>query len=137
MRASLQYCVMDNIYKKHFFLVLLKIFWSFWDSSRNKSAHKQLFSGVYKIDVLKKFANYTKKDQCWSHFLKKCPEIKRLQHRCLTANNAKLLRTPSFLKSTFGRVWVCLLKSFTFRSSQKGFWTTSCKRTIISGVSPC
>ena len=84
-----------------FSLVPLKIFWNFWNSSRKKSTQKQPFSGVYKIDVLKKFANFTKKHQCWSHFLKKSPEIKRLQHRCFPVNFAKLLRAP-FLHSTSG-----------------------------------
>ena len=99
-----------------FSLVPLKIFWNFWNSSRKKSTQKQAFSGVYKIDILKKFANFTKKFQCWSHFLKKSPEIKRLQHRCFPINVAKLLRAP-FLQSTSGEVGVSLLKCFTFRSS--------------------
>ena len=100
--------------------MLLKIFWNFWNSSRKKSTQKQPFSGVYKIDVLKKFANFTKKFQCWSHFLKKSPEIKRLQRRCFPVNFAKLLRT-SFLQSTSGGVGVCLLKFFTFRSSTNSY----------------
>ena len=98
--------------------MLLKIFWNFWNSSRKKSTQKQPFSGVYKIDVLKKFANFTKKHQCWSHFLKKSPEIKRLQHRCFPVNFVKLLRTP-FLQSTSGRV--SLLKYFMFRSSTNSY----------------
>ena len=81
---------------------------------------KQPFSGVYKLDVLKKIANFTKKFQCWSHFLKKSPEIKRLQHRCFPVTFAKLLRT-SFLQSTSGGVGVCLLKCFTFRSSTNSY----------------
>ena len=101
-----------------FSLALLKIFWNFWNSSRKKSTQKQPFSGVYKIDVLKKFANFTKKHQCWSHFLKKSPEIKRLQHRCFPVNFVKLLRTP-FLQSTSGRV--SLLKYFMFRSSTNSY----------------
>ena len=103
-----------------FSLVLLKIFWNFWNSSRKKSTQKQPFSGVYKIDVLKKFANFTKKHQCWSHFLKKSPEIKRLQHRCFPVNFVKLLRTP-FLQSISGGVGVFLLKCFTFRSSTNSY----------------
>ena len=105
-----------------FSLVLLKIFWNFWNSSRKKSTQKQPFSGVYKIDVLKKFANFTKKFQCWSHFLKKSPEIKRLQHRCFPVNSEKLL-TTSFLPSTSGGVGVCLLKCFTFRSLTNSYLT--------------
>ena len=101
-----------------FSLVLLKIFWNFWN--RKKSTQKQPFSGVYKIDVLKKFANFTKKHQCWSHFLKKSPEIKRLQHRCFPVNFVKLLRTP-FLQSISGGVGVFLLKCFTFRSSTNSY----------------
>ena len=81
---------------------------------------KQPFSGVYKIDALKKFANFTKKFQCWSLFLKKFPEIKRLQQRSFPVNFAKLLRTP-FLQSTSGGVGVCLLKCFTFRSSTNSY----------------
>ena len=105
-----------------FSLALLKIFWNFWNSSRKKSTQKQSFSGVYKIDVLKKFANFTKKFHYWSHFLKKSPEIKRLQRRCFPVNFAKLLRT-SFLQTTSGRVGVCLLKCFTFRSSANSYLT--------------
>ena len=115
------------IYTRNIFsLVLLEIFWNFWNSSRKKSTQKQPLSGVYKIDVL----NFTKKHQCWNHFLKKSPEIKRPQHKCFPVNLAKLLRTP-FWQSTSGGAGVCLLKSFTFRSSQKGFWMTSCKRVLI------
>ena len=77
-----------------------------------------------------KSAKFIKKHQCWRHFLKKSPEIKRPQHRCFPVNFEKLLRTP-FLQSTSGGVGVCLLKSFTFRSSQKGFWMTSCKWSFI------
>ena len=100
--------------------VLLKMFWNFKNSSRKKPTQKQRFSGVYKIDVLKKFANFTKKFQCWSHFLKKSPEIKRLQRRCFPVNFAKFLRTP-FLQSTSGGVGVCLLRCFTFRSSTNSY----------------
>ena len=130
MRSSLQYCIMDNIYRSIFSLVLLKIFWNFWNSSRKKSTLKQPFSGVYKIDVLKKFANFTKKFQCWSHFLKKSPEIKRLQHRWFPVNFVKLLRIL-FLQNNSGGVGVYLLKCFTFRSSRKGFWVSSCKRIVV------
>ena len=103
-----------------FSLVLLKIFWNFWNSSIKKSTQKQPFPGVYKIDVQKKFANFTKTFHCWSYFLKKSPEIKRLQHRCFPVNFASLLRTP-FLQSTSGGVGVCLLKCFTFRSSMNSY----------------
>ena len=74
MRSSLQYCIMDNIYRSIFSLVLLKIFWNFWNSSIKKSTFKQPFSGVYKIDALKKFSKFTKKHQCWSHSLQKSLE---------------------------------------------------------------
>ena len=104
------YARFPSVYTRRIFsLVLLKIFWNFWNSSRKKSTLKQPFSGVYKIDVLKKFANFTKKHQCWSHFLKKSPEIKRPRHRCFPVNFEKLLRTP-FLQSTSGGVGVRLLR---------------------------
>ena len=119
------------IYARSIFsLVLLKISWNFWSSSRKKSTQKQLFSGVYKIDFLKETANFTKKHQWWSHSLKKSPETKRLQHSCFPMNFAKLLR-KHFLQSTSGGFGVCLLKRFTFRSSQKGLWMTSSKRILI------
>ena len=111
--------------------VLLKILWNFWNSSRKKSTLKQPFSGVYKIDVLENFANFTKKHQCWSHFLKRLQKLRyRLQHRCFSVIFAKPLRT-TFLQNTSGGVGVCLLKCLTFRSSQSGFWMTSCKRSLI------
>ena len=58
-----------------------------------------------------KFANFKKKFQYWSHFLKMSPEIKRLQHRCFCVNFAKPLRTL-FLHITSGGVGVCLFKCF-------------------------
>ena len=70
------------IYTRSIFsLVIFKIFWNFWNNSRNKYTQRQPFSGVYKIDVLKETANFTKKHQCWSHFLEKSPEIKRLRNK--------------------------------------------------------
>ena len=128
MWASLQYCIMGT--RSIFSLVLLKIFWNFWSSSRKKSTQKQLFSGFHKIDVLKKFANFTKKHQCWSDFSKRSPAIKRLQHRCFPLNFVKLLRTL-FLQGTSGGVGVCLLESFMYRSSEKGFSMTSCKQILM------
>ena len=95
---------MDNIYQKHFFTGALKIFEAVLEKNVSKSSRSQVF---YKIDVLKKFANFTKKQQSCSHFLKKSPEVKRFQHRCFPVNFAKLLRTP-FLQSISGGVGVCL-----------------------------
>ena len=102
-----------TIYTRSIFsLVLLKIFQNFRNTSRKKSTQKQLFSRVLQDRFLKKFANFTSKHQCWSHFLIKSPEKKRLQNRCFPVNFAKLLRTP-FLQNT----------SKTCFSTNEVFWT--------------
>ena len=49
-----------------------------------------------KIGVLKIFANFARKHPCWSHFVVKPPEVKRLQDRCFPMNFTKLLRTTFF-----------------------------------------
>ena len=51
----------------------------------------------FKIDVLKNFANFTGKHQCWSLFLVNFIK-KRLQHKCFPVKYANLLRTPFFTK---------------------------------------
>ena len=102
-----------TVYTRSIFsLVLLKIFQNFRNTSRKKSTQKQLFSRVLQDRFLKKFANFTSKHQCWSHFLIKSPEKKRLQNRCFPVNFAKLLRTP-FLQNT----------SKTCFSTNEVFWT--------------
>ena len=45
-----------------------------------------------KVDVLKKYTNFTRQHQFWSHSLIKSPEIKILQHRYFPVNLANLLR---------------------------------------------
>ena len=111
---------MDNIYKKHFFTGALKNLLKFLKQFLKKVHVETAVLRCLLDRCPEKSANFTKKHQCWSHFLKKSPEIKRLQHRCLPVNFAKLLRT-AFLQSTSGGAGVCLLKNFTFKSSQKGF----------------
>ena len=56
MRASLQYCIMDNIYQKHFFTGTLKNLLKFSKQFYKKSTQKQPFSGVasWKKFVFKK-----------------------------------------------------------------------------------
>ena len=45
----------------------------------------------FKIHVLKNFAKFTGKHQCWSLFIKN-----RLQHRCFSVKFTNFLRTPFF-----------------------------------------
>ena len=59
-----------------------------------RSSLSQMF---FKIDVLKNFANFIGKHQCWSlacNFIKK-----RLQHRCFHVKFANFLRTPPMAAS--------------------------------------
>ena len=51
----------------------------------------------FKIDVLKNFANFTGKHQCWSLFLVNFIK-KRLQHKCFPVKYANFLRTTFFTK---------------------------------------
>ena len=46
-----------------------------------------------KKGVLKNFGSFTEKQQCWSIFLNKVAEIKRLKHRCFPLKFAKSKRT--------------------------------------------
>ena len=96
MQVSLQNCSMDNIYQKHFFILSeasFEVFEPLLEKNPRRSSRYQVF---YKVGVLKKLANFTRKHRCWSHFLIKSPEIKWIQHRCFPGNFAKLLRTPFF-----------------------------------------
>ena len=94
---SPQNCCMGNIYQKH--LCSYKYF-EIFETVLEKNPWRSSCSQVFcKISFLKKFANFTRKHQCWSHFLIKSPDIKRLQHRCFPVHFAKLLRT-SFLQNT-------------------------------------
>ena len=121
MRASLQYCIMDNKYKKHFFsLLLLKIFRNFWNISRKKSMQERPFSGVYKIDVLKKFANFTKKFQWWSHFLK-VSRNKETPAQVFSCEFCEAFKSTIFTEHLRYEVGVSLLKCFTFRSSTNSY----------------
>ena len=109
MQASLQYCIMDNIYKKHFFTGALKNLLKFL-----KQFLKKICAEAAVLRCLQ--------DRCPEKIyklhidtpaLESLFKIKRLQYRCFPVNFAKLLRTP-FLQSTSGGVGVCLL-CFTFR----------------------
>ena len=58
---------------------------------------------LFKVDVLKSFANFTRKHKCWSLFLRKLQAWRpatlwktRLQHWCLLVKFAKFLRTLVF-----------------------------------------
>ena len=75
--------------------------------SKTKSSHRRC---SLKKGVLKKFAKFTGKHLCWSHFFHKVTGQKlatllkkRLQYRCFLVNFAKFLRTP-FSENTFGRL---------------------------------
>ena len=67
---------------------------------------KQTFAVLFKIDVLKNFANLTRKHLCWSLFFNKVSGLrpsglqnvlkKRLQHRCFPVKFARFLRTSIF-----------------------------------------
>ena len=55
-----------------------------------------------KIVVLKNFANFTGKHQCWSLSLQACNFVKkRLQHRCYVVKFAKFLITIFFTEQLF------------------------------------
>ena len=119
--ASLQNCSMDNIYQKQFFTGTLKNLFKFSNHFQKKNPRRSSRSQVfYKIGVLKKFANFTRKHQCWSRFLIKSPEIMVLHDRCFPVNFAKLLRTP-FLQNSSSGVGICLIKSFTLQAFTKMF----------------
>ena len=76
-------------------LLIAIVFWG----ETNRSSLSQMF---FKIDVLKNFANFTRKPLCWSLFVIKlqawaCGFIKkRLQHRGFRLKFGIFLRTPSF-----------------------------------------
>ena len=105
--------VVWTIYTRSIFsLVLLRISWNFRITSRKESMVRSSRSLVlFKIGILKKFAKFTRKHQCWSHFLI-FSRKKRLQHRCFPVTYAKLLKTP-ILQNILGGVGVCLRKCFT------------------------
>ena len=78
--SSCKYC---KVFKNSFFIEHLQ---------------KQSFADVFKISVLKSFANFTGKHLCWSFLLKNLQpdglqlHKKGLQHRCFSVNFAKFLR---------------------------------------------
>ena len=85
---------------------------AFW-SETNKSSLSQIF---LKIGVLKSFANFTGKHQCWSLFV-----VKRLQHRCFSVKFSKFLRILFFtehlrwllLNKTTRSFWFIMWRSDT------------------------
>ena len=77
---------MDNIYKKHFFTGALKNLLKFLKQFLKKVHVETAVLRCLLDRCPEKSANFTKKHQCWSHFLKKSPEIKRLQHRYFPVN---------------------------------------------------
>ena len=78
-----------------------------------------MFSGVYEIDILKKFANFTNSEiLVLESLFKKVSRNKETPTQVFPVNFVKLLRTP-FLQSTSGRV--SLLKYFMFRSSTNSY----------------
>ena len=63
-----------------------------------KSSRLQM---LFKIVVLKYFANFTGKQLCWSLFLMKLPQVcnfskKRSQHRCFPVKFTKTFKTTFF-----------------------------------------
>ena len=57
-------------------LVFLKIFWNFRNTSRKRPTVRSKRSQVfYKIGILKKSAKFPRKQQCWSHFLRKSADF--------------------------------------------------------------
>ena len=120
LRASLQYCIMGSIYKKQFFTGALKNLLKFLKQFQKKIHAEAAVFRCLQDRCPERIHKLHKETPVLESLFKKSPEIKRLQHRCFPLNFAKLLRTP-FLQSTSGGVGVFLLKSFTFRSSQKGF----------------
>ena len=83
-----------NFYKEHLWSLLLNKFlfdfWNFRNTFKNRPPVRSKRSQVlYKIGILKKYAKFPWKQQCWSHFLRKSAEIKRLQYRFFPENIAK------------------------------------------------
>ena len=68
---------------------------------RGETSRSNLWQVFFKIDVLKNFANFTGKHQCWSLFLIKLQAWGRLQHRCFPVKFTRFSRT-SFLQNTSG-----------------------------------
>ena len=76
-----------------------------WLWTVGQHCQKQPFADVFKISVLKNFANFILKHLWWSFLLKKVAALKarnfikkKLQHRCFPVYIAKFLRTPLFYR---------------------------------------
>ena len=65
---------------------------------------------LFKIGVLKNFANFTGRQLCWSLFLIKLLIKKELQHRCFPVKFVKFLRTLLLTKH-FRRLPVKYIRS--------------------------
>ena len=74
-------------------ILLLVLFWNFWNSSRKNSRRRSRSKVFYKTDVLKKICKLHKGSPVLQ------PVLKRLQHRCFPMNFAKMLRA-TLLQST-------------------------------------
>ena len=71
----------------------------------------------FQIDVLKNFANFTRKQLCWSLLFNKVAGLrlatslkKRLKHRCFPVKFAKFLKTTFFTEHFW---WLFLILSKT------------------------
>ena len=73
----------------------------FWGET-SRSSLSQVF---FKIDVLKNFASFTGKHQCWSLFLIKLQAWGILQHRCFPVRFTRFSRTPFLQNTTGGCFW--------------------------------
>ena len=81
-------------------MVLLKTFLIIYPKNDKQNSNKSVPS-FYKIGILKNFAKFTRKHQCWNLFLNKFSGLQpatlfnySLQRRCLPVNYPKFLIMP-------------------------------------------
>ena len=89
--------IAPNVWWKHIYLyyIIWTFLFSFWSRLGYQAQQTSLRSSrsqmIFKIGVIKTFANFTQKHLCWSLILIKLQAFKR---RCFPLKFAKYLRTP-------------------------------------------
>ena len=104
-----------------FSLVLLKIFWNFWNSSRKKSTQKQSFSGVLQDRCPEKIRKLHKETPVLESLFKKVSRNKETPAQVFSCEFCEAFKSTIFTEHLRYEVGVSLLKCFTFRSSTNSY----------------
>ena len=121
-----------TIYTRNIFsLVLLKIFQNLWNTSRKKSAQKQLFSGVVQDRYPEKLLKFHKKTPALESIFHKVFRNKKTPAEVFSCEFCETFKNTFFYRPPLVELEVVFKKVLHCRCSQKGFWMASCKWILM------